>query len=145
MEPVWQGSARNPGLVVVAVLSGAVVVVAGRGAAPFYVFGVAIALLVGAFASVRVVVTSIAVSIELGPLRWPRRRIVGGEIQNAEAIDVRPLRYGGWGYRLCGRGCRAYVIRAGDGLALDLSDGRRVIVTVDGASVAAEQVNRIAG
>lgn len=69
-----------------------------------------------------------------GPGGWPTVSIPVAEIEGAEVIDVRPLRYGGWGYRGSLRLFRraAVTLRSGPGLRLALTGGRVFVVTVDG-------------
>ena len=86
------------------------------------------------FASVRVTVTDDSVTIDLGPLHWPRKTIALADVESASLVDVRPLRYGGWGYRWCGWGCRAFVIRSGEGLRITTNKGKSVMVTVEDAA-----------
>jgi hypothetical protein len=65
------------------------------------------------------------------------------DVVQAEAIDIRPLEWGGWGYRgslrLMGRA--AVVLRAGPGVRLELRGGRVLAVTVDDAETAAGLLN----
>lgn len=87
------------------------------------------------FRSVTVSVTPDAVLCRLaGPGPRPGVTIPRTEIARAEAVDVRPMSYGGWGYRGSLRLFRwaAMTLRAGPGLRLDLTDGRVFVVTVDG-------------
>lgn len=62
-------------------------------------------------------------------------------IAEATVEHVQPMRYGGWGYRGSGTRCRAIIVRRGDGLRLEMNDGRSLIVTVDHADEAAGLVN----
>jgi hypothetical protein len=61
-----------------------------------------------------------------------------------EAIDVEPTAWGGWGYRgslrLFGRA--AWVLRRGEGIRVDLEDGKTFAVTVDHADEGAAVLNR---
>ena len=77
----------------------------------------------------------------LGPWRWPKKIVPLGDVADARAEQVQPLRLGGWGYRVCGRGCRAIVVRRGEGLKLSLKNDRILIVTVDHAGEAAALIN----
>ena len=81
--------------------------------------------------------------VAYGWLRWPSTRIGIDAIRQATAIDVRPSAWGGWGYRGSLRLNRraAVVVRAGEGLRLDLRGGRVFLVTVDGAVNAAGLLN----
>jgi hypothetical protein len=70
---------------------------------------------------------------------WPGVSFALAEIASVRAIDLKPLQWGGWGYRgslrLFGRS--AWVLRAGEALEVRLADGRVFAVTVDGAAEAA--------
>jgi hypothetical protein len=79
--------------------------------------------------------------LSLGPWRWPSRSFPLNRIQRASVTRVDPTKLGGWGYRVCGRSCRAYVIRGGEALELAFRDGRRRILTVDGAEQGAGLIN----
>ena len=58
----------------------------------------------------------------------PLRRIA-----TAQAIDIHPTDWGGWGYRgsLTLMKRAAVVLRAGPGIRLDLHDGEVFVVTID--------------
>jgi hypothetical protein len=91
--------------------------------------------------SLRVVVGSNGVRVTAGA-GWPAVTIPLASIDRAEAVTLDPLWWGGWGYRgslrLAGRA--AWVLRRGQGLRLDLTDGRTFAVTVDRADEAAAVV-----
>jgi Domain of unknown function (DUF1648) len=95
------------------------------------------------FTVVRVRVDHDGLTLRFGPLGWPRVRIPLERIERADVIDVKPMRHGGWGYRgslrLFGRA--AVVVRRGDAIQLHLRDGRKLVVTVDGAAVGAGTIN----
>ena len=71
------------------------------------------------------------------------------EIERLEHVpDLRPVRYGGWGYRGSLRLLKkaAIVLRRGDGVIFALTRNRRFVVTVDdAASLAATVQARIGG
>jgi hypothetical protein len=98
--------------------------------------------LVVEFTAVRVVVggRGVRVTARLGApwVTLPLERI-----KSAEAIDVHPMQWGGWGYRgslrLMHRA--AWIVRSGPGVRLDLHDGATFVVTVDNAEEAAAVVN----
>jgi len=95
------------------------------------------------FASVEVTVSDRGLRVRSGVLPWPRLEIPLAKIESAHAIDVRPVARGGWGYRGSLRvfGRAAWVVRAGPGLEVQLSGGRRVVVTVDDPEPGAAVVN----
>ncbi len=70
---------------------------------------------------------------------WPSVSFTLAEIASVRAIDLKPLQWGGWGYRGSLRffGRAAWVLRAGEALEVRLADGRVFAVTVDGAAEAA--------
>jgi hypothetical protein len=79
------------------------------------------------------------------PTTWPGVRIPLDRIASARAIDLHPMRWGGWGYRgsLRFTGRAAWVLRAGPALELTLVDGRVFAVTIDGAGEAAAVVTEL--
>ena len=85
--------------------------------------------------------------MKYGMLPWPRTSIDVVEIESASAIDVRPMEWGGWGYRgtLTLMKQAAVVLRAGPGIRLDLTDGRVFVVTVDNPEPAVALLNAEVG
>jgi hypothetical protein len=79
------------------------------------------------------------------PAGWPRVSLPLDQIKAARAIVLRPVDWGGWGYRgslrLAGRA--AWVVRRGEALELRLTNSRAFAVTVDGAADAAAVVNAL--
>ena len=90
------------------------------------------------FGSVRVTAGRAGVRVVAGP-GWPHVEVPLDRIASAEAIDLRPSAWGGWGYRGSRKlfGKAAWVLRGGEALRLDLVDGTVFAVTVDGAAGAA--------
>lgn len=84
------------------------------------------------------------VTVTYGWWTWPRTRIPLDRIESAAAIEVLPSEWGGWGYRGSVRLFRqaAVVLRKGEGLRVDLTDGRRFVVTIGDAATAAAVLNR---
>jgi hypothetical protein len=78
-------------------------------------------------------------------LGWPRSHVPAGEVEQASVVEVSPFRdFGGWGWRV-GRGGRVgVVLRAGEGLLVERSGGRSLVVTVGDASTAAALLNTMA-
>lgn len=64
--------------------------------------------------------------------RIPLMRIPLARIESCGCEQVSPGQWGGWGYRLSGRGI-AYVVRSGPGLVVRLRGGGVRMVTVDDA------------
>lgn len=97
-----------------------------------------------AFTKVVVRVDPTGLSVAFGPLGWPVIRVRLDRIARAEAGDLRPMKWGGWGYRGGLRLMRraAVVLRAGEALYVHLHDGRVFAVTVDDAATGADVLNR---
>jgi hypothetical protein len=130
------------GLVLVAIGAGTLVVLRGSSSASGAVwagwFVAAIGLVVGvltwAMSSLGVRVTEDTLTVAYRPFGWPRRIIDLVEVEDASAVLVDPMQWGGWGYRWNPRAhATAAVIRKGPGIALEFKDGRRYVVTVDDA------------
>jgi hypothetical protein len=145
LEPgVWSGRASSWGLLLV---------VLGVVASALFMPGLAvwvrvlealIALIVLSFSSVVARVDEHGLSVAVGPARWPRWKVPIGDVVNAGVIDVRPIRYGGWGYR-ARPGVRAIVVRSGESLKVERSGAPDLVVTVDDAEAGAALLNLNAG
>lgn len=100
------------------------------------------ALLVADVASTNVLLTRDGVRVS-GAFSWPRVKIDIERISGADAIDVHPMQWGGWGYRgsLTFMRRAAWITHAGRGLHLVLRDGKQFVVTIDDADEAAAVVN----
>ncbi len=94
-------------------------------------------------ASIRVRADSAGLHVKYGALPWPTTNISIDRIDEASVIDVRPMDWGGWGYRgtLTLMKQAAIVLRAGPGIRLDLNDGRVFVVTVDDPETAVALIN----
>jgi len=92
-----------------------------------------IALIVLAFASYRLRVDATGLQVRSVIVPWPRLHLDVDEIRAASMIDVRPMQWGGWGYRGSLKLMKqaALVQRAGPGMRLDLDGGRVFVVTTD--------------
>lgn len=78
----------------------------------------------------------------LPAIGWPGWRIPAGSVMRARAVHVHPLGdFGGYGLRFGADGRRGLVLRAGTALEIERTDGRTVVVTVDGADEAAALLN----
>ena len=140
----WTGTARSAWFVVLAgcdLVIAVAITGAGHPAAGALMLAVVAAFAL--FVEVRVIVDDDGLHVRTGPLAWPSVTIPIEEIEAATAIDVRPWRWGGWGYRgslrLFSRA--AWVVRAGPGVRLDLTRGRRFVVTVDDADAGAAAIS----
>jgi hypothetical protein len=91
---------------------------------------------------IRVDHTGVSIRSTLG---LPRYRIPLDEVVRADVTQVSPVRdFGGWGWRV-GRGGRVgIVLRRGEGLLVERTGGRSIVVTVDQAATAAGLVNTLA-
>ncbi len=96
------------------------------------------------FSSVVATVDEEGLRVGVGPVRWPRWRVATKDVEGAEAIDVKPLRYGGWGYRVK-PGVRAVIIRSGQAIRVARRGASDLVVTVDDAEAGAALLNEHAG
>jgi hypothetical protein len=98
--------------------------------------GVVAALATALVSEVVVTVDRRGMTVAFGPLGWPRQHVPLDDVVAAEAVDVDPWRYGGWGYRKVPRrpGVSAVVLRRGEGLRVVRGDGRELVVTVPDAA-----------
>jgi hypothetical protein len=82
-----------------------------------------------------------AVEVEYGLWHWPVQRFAMQSLSSVEAVDISPLRFGGWGYRwVPSRRLSGAILRKGPGLLLHRLDGRTFAVTVDDAAQALSRV-----
>jgi hypothetical protein len=135
----WTGRAHLTWwLPLVLIAIGAILAVSARSA----VGAVPAALLVLvylAFGWIRVSVDGRGLRIRYGVLPRPVTSVPLSDIRRAERIDLRPLQWGGWGYRGSRKAFRraAVVLRSGDAIKLYLTDGSEFAVTVDDAATGA--------
>ena len=99
-----------------------------------------IAVTVAALALSQVTVRVDETGLRLGFGPGVRVRVPLADIRQASAEEIRPLAWGGWGYRVL-PGKRALVLRGGPGLVLDLRNGNRFAVTLDEPETPAALVN----
>lgn len=72
-----------------------------------------------------------------GPAGWPRSRVPLAEVGHASAITVEALgAFGGWGWRRV-PGALGVVLRSGEALRVERTQGHALVVTVDDAATAA--------
>lgn len=142
---VWSGSARSVWALPLTLGSLLLaVIIAVR--SPLAGLALGLPALIGlAFTSIRMTVDPRGVRILYGKLGWPRQRVKLAEIEQATSLHVRPMAWGGWGYRGSLRitGRAAIVLRGGEGVQLDLTGGRRMVITVDDAEAAARLINNL--
>lgn len=81
--------------------------------------------------------------VAYGFLPWPSTTVAVDQIDTASVIAVRPMDWGGWGYRGSLKLMKqaAVVHRAGPGIRLDLDGGKVFVVTVDDPEVPVALLN----
>lgn len=138
---VWTSRDSSPVVLVVAVLlgcAGVLVQVILRD-----LFGAGLLLGIGALAAglsrVRARVDEHGLSWRMGILH---RRIPLSRITSARAVEVDPMEYGGWGYRLSGNG-QAIVTRSGPGLRITRDGASDLTITVPDAQTGAALLNTL--
>lgn len=147
----WQGTARALWATAGVIAIGAAVILlacmqimglAGPGSAHLLPFGI-VGLAMMFFTSIRMTADRNGVRIAYGAMGWPTQRIALAEIQRASVLQVNPLMHGGWGYRGSLKAFRraSIVLRRGEGVQLDLTGGRSLVITIDGATQAAGVIN----
>lgn len=145
---VWTRSVAHgsiPALVLVAGVGvTAVIAVVGR---QWWVLALSLvlALLAATMFSITVTVDDRGLSVR-GRFGWPRIHTSLDRIERAGTVTVRPVRdFGGFGYRISAigplRGTRGFVLRGGEALLVERTDGARTLVTVDDAGTAAALLN----
>ncbi|WP_026877770.1 DUF1648 domain-containing protein [Jiangella gansuensis] len=107
----------------------------------------AMALLVLLMFSITVTVDRRGLTVR-GRLGWPRMNTPLTEIVRASVVEVHPIRhFGGYGYRVAAfgplRGAVGYVLHGGEALLIERTSGRRTVVVVDDAAVAAGLLNTL--
>ncbi len=92
-----------------------------------------IAMGLAAFSRIRVTADQSGLQVLYGFFGWPRTSVPIHRIATAQAIDIRPADWGGWGYRgsLTLMKRAAVVLRAGPGIRVDLHDGKIFAVTIN--------------
>lgn len=80
-------------------------------------------------------------TVSFGPFHWPRISRPLTAVCDVVVLEVEPLAYGGWGYRLL-PGLRAVVIRRGEGIRVSFHNQPDLVVTVDDAPLAALVIAR---
>lgn len=95
------------------------------------------------FTSIRVTVDRNGVRVAYGLLGWPMQRVPLAQIRQATVLHVKPMEWGGWGYRGSLKLMRraAIVLRTGPGIRLELEGERTLVITVDDAEQAAGVIN----
>lgn len=126
---VWIGRARS----IWPWILGAVLIAFTVGTGAYSDWWVALILLgstilVIALASVTVRVDNTGLSVSSWGVGW--KRIALAQITSASVESIRPLEWGGWGYRITPRGT-AVTLRSGTAIVLNLDTGKVFAVTID--------------
>lgn len=134
-----------PMIVVIASFGTVIIVAAVTGLWWLLILVAVLTMLMAAFWSVRVTVDRNHLAVQ-NAIGWPRIRVPMTDIVRAEVVRVHALRdFGGYGQRIAIRGplagAQGFVLRSGDALLVTRSDGRRDLVVVDDAAVAAGLIN----
>jgi hypothetical protein len=136
---VWSGVGRGSVLIAIGLVT---LVIAVAMWSPTSLALIAIAALVLSFSEVRATVSERGVAVSLGWLGIPSWLVPMGAIERAEVEEVRPMAYGGWGYRLR-PGVRALVVRGGPSLRLVRTAMPDLVLTVADAETGAGVVNAL--
>ena len=101
------------------------------------------AIAITTFSRIRVAADNSGLHVRYGFFGWPRTSVPIRRIATAQAIDIRPTDWGGWGYRgsLTLMKRAAVVLRAGPGIRVDLHDGKVFAVTIDDPNNPARLLN----
>jgi len=98
---------------------------------------------VGLFTVVDVTVDERGLVVTYGPLGWPRTELGYDQIASVEVTEIKPMKWGGWGYRgAMWIGDAAVVLRGGEALQVTRHDERTFSVTVDDAATGAAAIER---
>lgn len=136
----WSGSAFNGWVALI----GALPILGVLFFDPIWLILFVVIAIVGvAFSSVTVDVDESGVTVRIGPFGWPSQHIAADEISNASAVAVKPMSYGGWGYRVRS-GVRAIIIRSGPAIRIDRPDGPDLLITVGDAPAGAAAISTMA-
>ena len=95
-----------------------------------------VALLLSMFGQCRVIVGPQGMRVRLGWFGWPSLRVPVKDIADVTVETINPMAYGGWGLRSV-PGATAIVMRAGEGIRVERTNGRALVVSVDDAAVGA--------
>jgi hypothetical protein len=144
----WSGTAHSGWAVGAALLlvglTGFALFIAGGQVRILTLLYVVIGALIGAsMGAVRVTVGAHGLTAR-APLGRPALTIRLDEIERVESTTLGAMSWGGWGYRGSLRvlGRSAWIVRQGEGIVLDLTEGRQFAITVDDATAAAETLAR---
>jgi hypothetical protein len=139
---VWSGTSRpRPILFILTAAIVAVTIVIGIATGRWGVSAISTVLCVVSLVMMgnRVTVGPNGLRASMGLFGFPRVNLPLDRIVQASALDIRPSKWGGWGYRGSLKVMKqaAMVIRGGDGIRLDLTGGLVFVVSVDDAATGA--------
>lgn len=137
----WESSEHNPAFVIIGlVLLAASPVAFAAGVSPWIwvlaIVGLAI-ILFGSAVTVTIDNDGIAWRLGPGPFRG---RIPLDRLVSAAVVDVEPMSYGGWGYRLSSHG-KGIILRRGEGITFSATSGMPLTITVPDAHAGAALTN----
>ncbi|PZF84047.1 DUF1648 domain-containing protein [Jiangella anatolica] len=146
---VWTRPAGTGGVPAAVLVAGTgVTAIAGVVGRQWWVLGLSLvlAVLTAAMFSVTVTVDERGLTVRGRLFGRPRMHTSLDRIARASVVAVRPVRdFGGWGYRVSAigplKGTSGYVLRGGEALLVERTDGGRTVVTVDDAATAAALLN----
>jgi hypothetical protein len=139
MTPVW--ASRGRGLFII-VIGAVLVVIAMAIWSATSVVLLILSIPVLMFSEVRTTVANQGVVVSLGWLGIPSWTVPLDTIEGADVEDVRPMAYGGWGYRVR-PGARAVVVRGGPGLRIRRTERPDLVLTVDDPETGAGLINAL--
>ena len=109
-------------------------------------WAVAITILTGAI--VFPLIAYLRVRIDETSVTWafgfgiPRGTIALSEIESAEVININPMEFGGWGYRITGN-TTGLIVRGGPGIRLNRASGRAVVISLAEPDEAVETLRQL--
>ncbi len=138
----WISRAHSTGIRIAAATVAVVAVVLAFFVLVPAVVAFAVAVLLAGSSELAVRVDRVGLHTLWGPMGWPRQVIRLDQIAQAHAELVNPMKWGGWGYRITGRGTAAN-IRTGPGIVVERTTGSSYVVTVDDAEEGADLLNAL--
>lgn len=102
-----------------------------------------VSVLIVWLSTTRLTVDARGVRTGFGPWGWPRVLLPLREVAAAELTEVRPIEWGGWGYRIRPDGARGLILRRGPGVRLVLSAGREFVANTRDPDTVAGLVNAL--
>lgn len=137
------GQSGSPALLgsVTAIILGSTILVAF-----VYWWAVAITIVAGIIAIP--LIAYLRVRIDENAVTWafgfglPKGSIALKEIESVEVIDINPMEFGGWGYRITGN-TTGLIVRGGPGIRLNRTTGRSVVISLAEPDEASETLRQL--